>query len=98
LQHGRDATVISPFAVGSLVVDFGLPGVVWPMAGPLVVQIIAVYFRGVEPAREAAGKGTTRRHRAVVRCFLLRAIRRGYGKIGPCDRRLRSASSVAFRR
>jgi hypothetical protein len=46
LQHGRDATVISPFAVGSLVVDFGLPGVVWPMAGPLVVQIIAVYFRG----------------------------------------------------
>ena len=48
---GRGATVISPFVVGSLMVNYGLPGVVWPMAGLLLVQIIAVHFWGVEPAR-----------------------------------------------
>lgn len=49
---GRGATVISPFVVGSLMVDYGLPGVIWLMIGLLVVQIIAVYFWGVEPARQ----------------------------------------------
>ncbi len=48
---GRGATVISPFLVGALMVDYGLPGVIWLMIGLLVVQIIAVYFWGVEPAR-----------------------------------------------
>ena len=48
---GRAATVISPFVVGSLMVDYGLPGVIWLMISLLVVQIIAVYFWGVEPAR-----------------------------------------------
>jgi putative MFS transporter len=48
---GRGATVISPFVVGALMVDYGLPGVIWLMIGLLVVQIIAVYFWGVEPAR-----------------------------------------------
>jgi hypothetical protein len=43
------ATVISPFVVGWLMVVYGLPGVIWPMIGLLVVQIIAVYFWGVEP-------------------------------------------------
>jgi len=50
---GRGATVISPFAVGSLMVNYGLPGVIWLMIGLLVVQIIAVYFWGVEPARRS---------------------------------------------
>jgi MFS transporter, putative metabolite:H+ symporter len=49
---GRGATVVSPFVVGALMVDYGLPGVIWLMIGLLVVQIIAVYFWGVEPARQ----------------------------------------------
>jgi hypothetical protein len=36
----------------ALMVDYGLPGVIWPMIALLVVQIIAVYFWGVEPARQ----------------------------------------------
>jgi hypothetical protein len=48
---GRGATVISPFVVGPLMMDYRLPGVIWLMIGPLMVQIIAVYFWGVEPAR-----------------------------------------------
>jgi MFS transporter, putative metabolite:H+ symporter len=48
---GRGATVISPFVVGFLLVTYGLPGVIWLMIGLLVVQIVAVYFWGVEPAR-----------------------------------------------
>jgi MFS transporter, putative metabolite:H+ symporter len=50
---GRGATVISPFVVGFLIVNYGLPGVVWLMIGLLVVQIVAVYFWGVEPARRS---------------------------------------------
>ena len=50
---GRGATVISPFVVGYLMVNFGLPGVLWLMIGLVVVQIIAVYFWGVEPARRS---------------------------------------------
>ena len=50
---GRGATVISPFVVGFLMVNYGLPGVVWLMIGLLVVQIVAVYFWGVEPARRS---------------------------------------------
>jgi len=48
---GRGATVVSPFVVGYLMVNYGLPGVVWLMIGLVVIQIIAVYFWGVEPAR-----------------------------------------------
>jgi putative MFS transporter len=50
---GRGATVISPFVVGYLMVNYGLPGVVWLMIGLLMVQIVAVYFWGVEPARRS---------------------------------------------
>ena len=50
---GRGATVISPFVVGYLMVNFGLPGVVWLMIGLVIVQIAAVYFWGVEPARQS---------------------------------------------
>ena len=50
---GRGATVISPFVVGYLMVNFGLPGVVWLMIGLVIVQIAAVYFWGVEPARRS---------------------------------------------
>jgi putative MFS transporter len=48
---GRAATVVSPFVVGYLMVNYQLPGVVWLMIGLVVIQIIAVYFWGVEPAR-----------------------------------------------
>ncbi|MGI8525412.1 MAG: MFS transporter [Pseudolabrys sp.] len=50
---GRGATVISPFVVGYLMVNYALPGVLWLMIGLVVVQIIAVYFWGVEPARRS---------------------------------------------
>jgi putative MFS transporter len=50
---GRGATVISPFVVGYLMVNYGLPGVIWLMIGLVVVQIIAVYFWGVEPAKRS---------------------------------------------
>jgi MFS transporter, putative metabolite:H+ symporter len=46
---GRGATVISPFVVGYLMVNFGLPGVVWLMIGLVVIQIVAVWAWGVEP-------------------------------------------------
>src|SRR6202795_1889061 len=48
---GRGATVVSPFIVGALMVNYALPGVIWLMIALLVVQIFAVYFWGVEPAR-----------------------------------------------
>jgi putative MFS transporter len=50
---GRLATVFSPFIVGSLMVTYGLPGVIWLMIGLVVVQIIAVYVWGVEPAKRS---------------------------------------------
>jgi len=50
---GRGATVVSPFVVGYLMVNYQLPGVVWLMIGLVVVQIIAVYFWGVEPAKRS---------------------------------------------
>ncbi|HEX8826477.1 MAG TPA: hypothetical protein VF778_00025, partial [Xanthobacteraceae bacterium] len=34
-------------------VNYGLPGVIWLMIGLLVVQIVAVYFWGVEPAQRS---------------------------------------------
>lgn len=39
--------------VGTLMVDYGLSGVIWLMIGLLVVQIIAVYFWSVEPAQRS---------------------------------------------
>jgi putative MFS transporter len=50
---GRGATVVSPFVVGYLMVNYQLPGVVWLMIGLVVIQIIAVFFWGVEPARRS---------------------------------------------
>ena len=50
---GRAATVVSPFVVGYLMVNSGLPGVIGLMIALLVVQIVAVYFWGVEPARRS---------------------------------------------
>jgi len=50
---GRGATVISPFVVGSLMGNYGLPGVLWLMIGLVVVQILAIYFWGVEPAKRS---------------------------------------------
>jgi len=50
---GRAATVVSPFIVGSLMVHYKLPGVLWLMIGLLVVQIIVVWAWGVEPRNRA---------------------------------------------
>ncbi len=50
---GRGATVISPFVVGYLMVNYALPGVIWLMIGLVAIQIVAVYFWGVEPARRS---------------------------------------------
>jgi putative MFS transporter len=50
---GRGATVVSPFVVGYLMVNYQLPGVVWLMIGLVIVQILAVYFWGVEPAKRS---------------------------------------------
>ena len=46
---GRGATVVSPFVVGYLMVNYQLPGVVWLMIGLVVVQIVVVWAWGVEP-------------------------------------------------
>ena len=50
---GRLATVFSPFIVGSLMVTYKLPGVLWLMIGLLVVQIVVVWAWGVEPRNRA---------------------------------------------
>ena len=50
---GRAATVVSPFVVGYLMVNYALPGVVWLMIGLVVLQMIAVFFWGVEPAKRS---------------------------------------------
>jgi putative MFS transporter len=50
---GRGATIISPFVVGYLMVNSGLPGVLWLMIGLVVVQIAVVYLWGVEPAQRS---------------------------------------------
>ncbi|MGC1668002.1 MAG: MFS transporter, partial [Pseudolabrys sp.] len=50
---GRAATVVSPFVVGYLMVNYALPGVIWLMIGLVLVQIAAVYFWGVEPAQRS---------------------------------------------
>jgi putative MFS transporter len=50
---GRGATVVSPFVVGFLMVEYGLPGVVWLMIGLVVIQIVVVWVWGVEPRARA---------------------------------------------
>ena len=50
---GRAATVVSPFVVGSLMVHYKLPGVIWLMIGLLAVQIVVVLVWGVEPRNRA---------------------------------------------
>jgi putative MFS transporter len=50
---GRGATVVSPFVVGWLMVNYQLPGVVWLMIGLVVIQIVAVWAWGVEPRNRA---------------------------------------------
>ena len=75
---GRGATVISPFVVGFLMVNYELPGVIWLMTGLLVVQIVAVYFWGVEPAffggsrSQGRGDGGVNCHRIERRLASLR--------------------------
>jgi MFS transporter, putative metabolite:H+ symporter len=50
---GRGATVISPFVVGALMASYKLPGVIWLMIGLVVIQIVVVWFWGVEPRNRA---------------------------------------------
>jgi MFS transporter, putative metabolite:H+ symporter len=50
---GRLATVFSPFAVGYLMQNYRLPGVIGMMTALLLVQIVAVWLWGVEPRQRA---------------------------------------------
>jgi putative MFS transporter len=50
---GRGATVISPFIVTALLMNYQLPGVIWLMIGLVLVQIVVVYVWGVEPAQRS---------------------------------------------
>jgi len=45
---GRLATVFSPFLVGHLMQTYQLPGVISLMIALLLVQIVAIFFWGVE--------------------------------------------------
>ena len=46
---GRTATIFTPFLVVSLLRSHGVAGVVSLMIGLLFIQILAVYFFGLEP-------------------------------------------------
>src|ERR1700686_2527467 len=48
---GRGATIITPFMVVVLLNAYGIAGVLSLMVGLLVVQIIVVFFFGVEPSK-----------------------------------------------
>jgi MFS transporter, putative metabolite:H+ symporter len=48
---GRGATIISPFIVVSLFKSYGVSGVTSLMIGLLIVQIVAVWAWGIEPAK-----------------------------------------------
>src|ERR1700676_3969474 len=48
---GRGATIITPFLVVALLKAYGIGGVLSLMVGLLVVQIIVVFFLGVEPRK-----------------------------------------------
>ena len=50
---GRGATVVSPFVVGALMTNYGLPGVIGLMIALLMVQIVLVFLWGVEPRNRA---------------------------------------------
>jgi putative MFS transporter len=50
---GRGATVISPFIVTALLMNYQLPGVIRLMIGLVLVQIGVVYVWGVEPAQRS---------------------------------------------
>jgi putative MFS transporter len=48
---GRGATIVSPFIVIALFKGYGVGGVTTFMIGLLILQIAAVWFWGIEPAR-----------------------------------------------
>ena len=48
---GRGATIVSPFIVVALFRNYGVSGVTTFMIGLLLLQIVAVWFWGIEPAR-----------------------------------------------
>ncbi len=48
---GRAATVVSPFVVGYLMINYKLPGVIWLMIALVVIQIVVVWAWGVESAK-----------------------------------------------
>ena len=45
--------MVSPFVVGALMANSGLPGVIWLMIGLVLVQIVVVWVWGVEPRNRA---------------------------------------------
>ena len=46
---GRGATIVTPFMVVALLRSYGIGGVISLMIGLLIVQILVVFFFGVEP-------------------------------------------------
>jgi putative MFS transporter len=48
---GRGATIITPFLVVALLKAYGIGGVLSLMVGLLIVQIVVVFFFGVEPRK-----------------------------------------------
>jgi putative MFS transporter len=48
---GRGATILTPFLVVALLKSYGIGGVLSLMVGLLSVQIVVVYFFGVEPRK-----------------------------------------------
>jgi MFS transporter, putative metabolite:H+ symporter len=64
---GRGATIISPFIVVALFRAYGVGGVIAFMIGLLVLQIAAVWFWGIEPARRGLEELTSEEPNADIR-------------------------------
>jgi hypothetical protein len=57
---GRGETVISPFVVGALMVDYGLQGVIWLMIGLSMVHRSSPSISGASSRRGGRWKGSIR--------------------------------------
>ncbi len=64
---GRGATIISPFIVVALFRAYSVGGVIAFMIGLLVLQIAAVWFWGIEPARRGLEELTSEEPNADIR-------------------------------
>ena len=64
---GRGATIVSPFIVVALFRTYGVSGVTSFMIGLLILQIAAVWFWGIEPARRGLEELTSEEPNADIR-------------------------------